>query len=829
MITSTPEGNSATDSGTGGIWSPVEPSHRDIDLLLEQIPWVRSLALQLCGDPHRAEDAAQEVWVAAAHRPLRDPARLRSYLARIVRNLLSGDARRARRRQRREQIATDSQAATAKDTADLVMRAEMLEQVVHAVLGLPEVHREVILLHHFDGLAVTAIAARTGRSPDAVRALLRRARERLRETLRRLDPRFAFVFGPLSLPVAANLSVWSSLGVFVMSSKAVSAIVAACVLAIAIPFLGRGAPSNASAPKVTRSGVEPARAEAPPQDPKEPPSPRVAVAPTLLTIEGRLLGSDLRLPWTTTLALDARWTEGGTAFSHQTSAEIGADGRFRFALPRGSAQSSSLRVHVTANDSWYEALDTWCEVAGVNAPSIEVRVAPAPVLIGTLVDHLGLPGRAMRIVVFAASAGVPRAGRVAETVTDDSGAWRLRLRAAGEFLVVGLPPAERDDLIPVSAAIDVRGFTTLDSLVLPPVSLVTGTLRWSDGTPVTEATLDWRIRSEVAFDPELGLNWQAGQIVQSCRATVDARGHFAIRTRAGQKGTVMLDTAARCQPAGFTMVPAVAPQDVEMVVAGHPVTIRVLRDGLPAGRTGVQWRRERFAGNYGTDEAGLVRQLVLDEPIRMRAVSRDQTLASDWVEFQGRVPDEVVLQLLPLDGDPVVIRLDGAALPSATFAWNSETDPAASRTLTLAAVDGTFAMPVLAGRYRLRILGMMGSASEYLLPAEHEVTLPHLGDLTLPVRLGGRMHLVVTDDHGAFLRGRYRLLRDGLAVSAPQVAREGQDAPTTMNLAPGRESFSAVFEAGSYELVLELDGLGETRRNVEIGAGRTAEVRVVVR
>ena len=62
-------------------------------------------------------------------------------------------------------------------------------EAVHAVrvglAGLPSAQREAIQLHDLDGRSLGETAAKMDRSPGAVRGLLQRARQSLRQTLGR--------------------------------------------------------------------------------------------------------------------------------------------------------------------------------------------------------------------------------------------------------------------------------------------------------------------------------------------------------------------------------------------------------------------------------------------------------------------------------------------------------------------------------------------------------------------------------------------------------------------------------------------------------------------
>jgi RNA polymerase sigma-70 factor (ECF subfamily) len=64
-------------------------------------------------------------------------------------------------------------------------RNEAVRAVRVGLAGLPSAQREAIQLHHLDGRSLDETAAKMDRSRDAVRGLLQRARQSLRQTLGR--------------------------------------------------------------------------------------------------------------------------------------------------------------------------------------------------------------------------------------------------------------------------------------------------------------------------------------------------------------------------------------------------------------------------------------------------------------------------------------------------------------------------------------------------------------------------------------------------------------------------------------------------------------------
>ncbi len=157
----------------------------DPELLLRQTSWLRALAVELIGDAHGAEDAVQDVCVAALERPPRtaNEAGLRAWLARVVRRRVATVTRTERRRRSREHGAARDECLPA--SADSVVRTELQRRLLDAVMALEPRDREVVVMRYFDDLPPRVIAARTGSTSAAVRSRLARALAVLRARLDR--------------------------------------------------------------------------------------------------------------------------------------------------------------------------------------------------------------------------------------------------------------------------------------------------------------------------------------------------------------------------------------------------------------------------------------------------------------------------------------------------------------------------------------------------------------------------------------------------------------------------------------------------------------------
>ena len=133
-----------------------------------------------------AEDVAQDVFVRILKRSpdlltVRD---LRVWLVRITWNLSIDRRRRIRPEQIDEDFAK-SLVATNAPADEALGDAQRMKAVLRELEKLPRTERQVLLLSTVEELETLEVAKVLGRSESAVRALLFRARTRLRERLDR--------------------------------------------------------------------------------------------------------------------------------------------------------------------------------------------------------------------------------------------------------------------------------------------------------------------------------------------------------------------------------------------------------------------------------------------------------------------------------------------------------------------------------------------------------------------------------------------------------------------------------------------------------------------
>ena len=184
---------------------------------------VCALGLSACGDIARSEDIAQEVFVTAWKQlpELREPEKLRGWLAGIARNLVNNSFRRAARTPtaRAEPLPLETPADEAGPREEAI-RADESALMWGALESMPETYREPMILFYREQRSVTAVAEALEISEEAARQRLARGRallsERMaklvEETLERSAPTPAFAsMVVLALPVGP-LAVEATLG-----------------------------------------------------------------------------------------------------------------------------------------------------------------------------------------------------------------------------------------------------------------------------------------------------------------------------------------------------------------------------------------------------------------------------------------------------------------------------------------------------------------------------------------------------------------------------------------------------------------------------------------
>ena len=144
-------------------------------------------AYRLTGSAADAEDIVQTCFVellrpGCSYDPKRAP--IRTWLFGVVRN-------QALKRFRQKPVSDTSEVsngANGPSPEQQVLRSEIEEVVRRAVLTLPEVQREVLILAHYEQMPLAEIASILDIEIGAVKSRLQRARVSLRETLAAYAP-----------------------------------------------------------------------------------------------------------------------------------------------------------------------------------------------------------------------------------------------------------------------------------------------------------------------------------------------------------------------------------------------------------------------------------------------------------------------------------------------------------------------------------------------------------------------------------------------------------------------------------------------------------------
>jgi RNA polymerase sigma-70 factor (ECF subfamily) len=115
---------------------------------------------------------------------LHDVRDMRVWLIRIAWNLAL-DRRRRIRPEQIDQDYAENLAASTMPADEVLDQAQRMTSVLRELERLPKAERHVLLLSAIEELGTSEIAAVLGKSESAVRALVFRARTRLRERLER--------------------------------------------------------------------------------------------------------------------------------------------------------------------------------------------------------------------------------------------------------------------------------------------------------------------------------------------------------------------------------------------------------------------------------------------------------------------------------------------------------------------------------------------------------------------------------------------------------------------------------------------------------------------
>jgi RNA polymerase sigma-70 factor (ECF subfamily) len=179
----------ASVEGYGLALASMEDARSEIDLaaLVETYSALLfRVAHSVLRSPAEAEDVVQDVFVRVLEhrRSLPTVRDMRVWLIRIAWNLALDRRRRIRPEQLDDSFA-ESLVGSSMPADKALDEAQRMKSVLRELERLPRGERHVLLLSAIEELGTTEMAEVMGRSESAVRALLFRARTRLRERLKR--------------------------------------------------------------------------------------------------------------------------------------------------------------------------------------------------------------------------------------------------------------------------------------------------------------------------------------------------------------------------------------------------------------------------------------------------------------------------------------------------------------------------------------------------------------------------------------------------------------------------------------------------------------------
>jgi RNA polymerase sigma factor (sigma-70 family) len=144
------------------------------------------------GEPDLVEDVAAETFLVAWRRRHEVPGHARAWLLSTAAKCLANQRRARLRSARLGQRVAALQPGISPSVEEALTRSDQGRALLAALSSLRDEDRELLMLHHWDGLAAREIAAVAGCSRVVARSRLHRAGRRLRAALEReldRDPR----------------------------------------------------------------------------------------------------------------------------------------------------------------------------------------------------------------------------------------------------------------------------------------------------------------------------------------------------------------------------------------------------------------------------------------------------------------------------------------------------------------------------------------------------------------------------------------------------------------------------------------------------------------
>lgn len=594
-------------------------------------------------------------------------------------------------------------------------------------------------------------------------------------------------------------------------------ITALAVIAVALWLPGRTDPDLAQrALSPATGGSHAANADQPTADPSAREASATAGSSSVagdVALRVRLRGLHPDVPWTAPLRLTA------TDVEHNVAVEVRIDGAGCATFPLPAWCRKAAYWFLTAEDPNYARLRlTWRDVAADEEQLVDV-VALA-LFAGRVVDARGTPIASAAIDLFDLQNDVPGGRTLGSRTSADDGTFAVEAPHEQPVVVIARGPGGTH-LRPaqVQATGHIGAPTHLPDLVLGDGALIEGTIVWSDGTPVTNAT----VKAGQQDGARLGADvlWLADGRVGQALARTDDRGQFCLAMPQGAAVDVELVQIERHRLFGILQAHVVAPRRIEWTIP-KPVGGHATVDGAAAGR---DWYFVFADGTIGKRSP----MVLLTGQVALRAIGK-RGLRSAWREIgpmlagteielpMSRAATEVALAFAP----PTAIA---DIEVTAVDAWSRKSAQPFVRE------DGMrlFLDP---GRHHLSFTIRLAKVAEAAQPLVHECDV-EVGTspmkLTVPLAAGGSFVVIATDAHGRPIAGSCAIATgDGAVLPLWFVATEPgiAKAPRAGELLSGPSQLEGALPAGDYELLFDLVGHGQRREHVTIRAHENTVVRV---
>jgi len=143
-------------------------------------------AYRLLGSIEIAEDVTHDCFLSLIRKPENfrpERASLKTYLYAAARNLALKHFRNQGRETGMDEVSEEPKEASSRGPLRRLLDEELATQVREAILSLPPLQREALILFEYEGLSLSEVAEIEGTDVGAVKARLYRAREGLRRIL----------------------------------------------------------------------------------------------------------------------------------------------------------------------------------------------------------------------------------------------------------------------------------------------------------------------------------------------------------------------------------------------------------------------------------------------------------------------------------------------------------------------------------------------------------------------------------------------------------------------------------------------------------------------